>query len=132
MTTQLICLLIGMLLPYIWAGVSVPFRSRQFGKVELNEPRVQGDLLVGAGARVVGAQVNAWEALILFTAANVGAMLGGLDPAGHWALAGMIWAAARVGHGVFYLMDIALLRILSFTIGSGMSLWILVMGLMKL
>jgi len=131
MTTQLVCLLIGMLLPYIWAGASIPYRNRQFGKIELNEPRVQGDLLVAGGARVVGAQANAWEALILFTAANVGGLLVGLDPAGYWTLAAMIWAAARVGHGVFYLMDIAPLRILSFAIGTGMSLWIIAMGLMQ-
>tara|TARA_R110002073_G_scaffold4917_7_gene31044 strand:- start:5018 stop:5416 length:399 start_codon:yes stop_codon:yes gene_type:complete len=131
MTTQLICLLIGMVLPYIWAGASVPFRSRQFGKVELNQPRVQADQLKDGGARVVGAQANAWEALTLFAAANVGALMGGVDPSGSWALATMIWAAARVGHGVFYLMDIAALRVLSFAIGTGMSIWILVMGLMQ-
>ena len=131
MTTQLSCLLIGMVLPYIWAFSSLPFRTSQFGKPDLNSPRAQADQLVGAGARAVGAQANAWEALILFAAANLGALLGGVDPGGSWALAAMIWAAARVGHGTFYLMGIAPMRILAFAISAGMSFWILAMGLMQ-
>lgn len=130
MTTQLVCLLIGMILPYIWAFSSLPFRISQFGKPDLDQPRFQADQLVGVGARVVGAQANAWEALILFSAGNLGAILAGVDPAGHWALAAMIWAAARVGHGIFYVMGIAPMRILSFAIGTGMSFWIMAMGLM--
>jgi len=129
-TTQLVCLLIGMVLPYVWAFSSVPFRLRQFGTLDIGQPRTQADQLTEAGARVVGSQANAWEALILFGAANVGALLGGVDPAGSWALASMIWAAARVGHGAFYMMGIAPLRILAFGISAGMSFWILVMGLM--
>lgn len=131
MTTQLVCLLIGMVLPYIWAFSSLPFRLRQFGTVDLGQPRTQADQLIEAGARVVGSQANAWEALILFGAANIGGLLGGVDPVGNWALAAMIWAAARVGHGVFYMMGIASLRVLAFTISAAMSFWILTMGLMQ-
>jgi uncharacterized MAPEG superfamily protein len=120
-----------MVLPYIWAFSSLPFRMRQFGKPDLDSPRVQAGQLVGGGARVVGAQANAWEALILFAAANLGALLGGVEPAGSWALATMIWAAARVGHGAFYLMGIAPMRILAFAISAGMSFWIIAMGLMQ-
>ena len=129
MTTVLICLLIGMILPYVWAFGSVPFRSKQFGKPDLDEPRVQADQLVDGGARAVGAQANAWEALIVFTAANCAAFAMGVDPEGHWTLAAMIWAAARVGHGIFYIMGIAVLRILAFVIGLGMSLWIMTMAI---
>lgn len=129
MTTQLICLLIGMVLPYIWAFSSLPFRNGQFGKVDLNEPRVQGEQLTGGGARAVGAQGNAWEALIIFTVANVAAITMNVDPQSNWALAAMIWAAARVGHGIFYIMGIAPLRVLSFVISTGMSFWIMIMAL---
>ena len=128
MTTQLICLLIGMILPYIWAFSSLPFRAKQFGKPDLNEPRVQGDLLTGSGARAVGAQANAWEALIIFAVANFGAFVAGVDPLGNWSLAVMIWAAARTGHGIFYIMGIAGLRVLAFVIGLGMSFWIMAMA----
>ncbi len=30
MTTPFWCLMIGLILPYVWAGASLPFRSRQF------------------------------------------------------------------------------------------------------
>lgn len=131
MATQIACLFMGMVLPYIWSFSSLPFRLRQFGSIDLLQPRTQADQLVDAGARIVASQANAWEALILFGAANIGALLGGVDPAGSWALAAMIWAAARVGHGVFYMMGIAPLRVLAFGISAGMSFWILVMGLLQ-
>jgi uncharacterized MAPEG superfamily protein len=129
MTTQLICLLIGMLLPYIWAFSSLPFRNGQFGKIDLNEPRVQAEQLTGGGARAVGAQSNAWEALIIFSVANFAAFAMNVEPGGQWGLAAMIWAAARVGHGIFYIMGIAPLRVLSFVIATGMSIWIMIMAL---
>ncbi len=129
MTTQLICLFIGMVLPYIWAFSSLPFRNGQFGTVDLNEPRVQAEQLTGGGARAVGAQSNAWEALIIFTVASLSAFVMNVDPQGHWSLAAMIWAAARVGHGIFYIMGIAPLRVLSFLFSTGMSFWIMIMAL---
>jgi uncharacterized MAPEG superfamily protein len=130
MTTQLTCLLIGMVLPYIWAFSSWPFRSQQFGQIDINLPRHQANQLLAGGARAVGAQANAWEALILFSAANIGAFLAGVDSTGDWALAAIVWRAARVGHGAFYLLGIAPMRVLAFAISAGMSFWIMAMGLM--
>ncbi len=129
MTIQLVCLLIGTLLPYIWAGSTIPFRSRQFGDFDLNEPRVQAELLVDQGARVWGSQQNAWEALIVFSVANAAAFAVGVDPGGSWAVAAPIWVAARVLHGVFYIAGLAPLRVLAFVIGLAMSVWIFVMAL---
>ncbi|MFN3235691.1 MAG: MAPEG family protein [Pseudomonadales bacterium] len=129
MWTQLVCLLIGMVLPYIWAASSLPFRSKQFGKPDINEPRVQAEQLSGAGARAVGAQANAWEALILFAVANLAAWMAGVEPVGNWGMAALIWAGARVGHGIFYIMGLAALRVLAFVIGTAMSFWIMVMAL---
>ena len=129
MTIQLWCLLIGAVLPYIWAGSSLPFRSKQFGKPDLREPRVQADKLEGAGARAVGAQMNAWEALAVFTVANLAAFMAGVDPSGNWSLAAMIWVVARVLHGGFYIADMAPARVLAFLVGIAMSIWITVMAL---
>lgn len=39
MTVPLWCLLGGVVLPYIWAGVSAPFRAKQLGSVELGAHR---------------------------------------------------------------------------------------------
>ena len=130
MTTQLWCMLLGVILPYIWAFSSVPFRFKQFGAADLNEPRVQGDSLESGGARAIGAQMNAWEALAVFGFANVAAYMAGVSPDGDWSMAAMIWVAARVSHGVFYIGGIAPLRVLSFVAGLGMSLWIFVMAIM--
>ncbi len=129
MTTILWCMLAGVLLPYIWAGASLPFRAKQFGAPDLKEPRVQGEKLVDAGARAWGAQANAWEALAVFTVANLSAFMAGVDPeTSSWSLAAMIWVVGRIGHGVFYIANIAPLRIVGFVTGVGMSLWIMFMA----
>ncbi len=122
MTIQLWCILGGMILPYIWANSTLPFRAKQFGKPDLAEPRVQGEQLQGAGARAWGAQSNAWEALIVFSAANLMAFMAGVDPSGNWSLAAMIWLGARAMHGVMYVAGITSLRILAFAVGLCLSL----------
>ena len=124
MTLPFWCLLIGLLLPYVCAGLSVPFRNKQFGNVDLNQPRVQGEQLVDGGARAWGAQSNAWEALIVFGVANLTAFSAGVDPGGYWSIAAIIWVVARVLHIVFYVGDKAPLRVFSFVVGLFMSLWI--------
>ena len=124
MIVQIICLLIGALLPYLWFGVSLRYTKVQLGSIHLDAPRLQAARLTGAGARARDAQHNAWEALILFGVANVAALVAGVEPTGHWALAAVLWVAARLLHGAFYLAGMALARGLSFAIGLAMSLWI--------
>ena len=129
MDVVVICMLIGVLLPYIWAGASAPFRNKQFGTVDLKQPRVQGDQLVDRGAWAWGAQMNAWEALVVFGVANAAAIATNVDPSGSWQTAAVIWVVARVLHGVFYIAGIPPLRVLSFVTGLAMSLWILAMAM---
>ncbi|MBQ74934.1 MAG: hypothetical protein CMQ20_07905 [Gammaproteobacteria bacterium] len=129
MTVQLWCLLIGAMLPYVWHFVSVPFKNKQFGEVDIGEPRAQGMGLVDTGARVWAAQLNAWEALGLFSVANLAAFMAGVDPEGYWSLAAIIWVVARVCHGGFYIAGFGLVRVLCFAVGLGMCLWIFSMAL---
>ncbi len=129
MTIPLWCLFVGVVLPYVWAGSSVPHRISQFGSPDLRQPRVQAEQLTGAGARAWGAQMNAWEALIVFAAANMAALATGVDAGGLWSTAAIIWVVARVAHGIFYIRDIAPMRILSFAIGLGMSISIFVLAM---
>ncbi len=124
------CLFAGVLLPYVWAFASVPFRNRQLGEVDIAQPRVQAQQLTDAGAGAWGAQLNAWEALAVFMAATLAAYMQGLDPSGSWATASLIWVAARFTHGLFYVLNVPVLRVLSFGMGLGMSLWIFVMALL--
>ena len=128
MTIPLWCLLGGVLLPLVWAGVSVPFRNKQLGKVDVNQPRLQAAELTDGGAGAWGAQMNAWEALSIYMAATLAAFMQGLDPTSTWATASLIWLAARVLHGVFYVLGISALRVLCFGTSTGMSLWIFYMA----
>lgn len=129
MTIPLWCLFGGVILPYLWAGVSLPFRNKQLGKVDLEQPRLQAAELTAGGAGAWGAQMNAWEALTVFMAANLAAYVQGVDPAGSWATASMIWLGARTLHGVFYVQGTAPVRVLCFVTGMAMSIWIFVMAM---
>ena len=124
MTIPLWCILGGAVLPYIWAGASVPFRNKQLGSLDLAQPRLQAASLTDGGAGAWGAQMNAWEALSIFLAANFLALATGVDAQGHWATASIIWLGSRVLHGVFYITGQATLRVASFVISIAMSLWI--------
>ena len=130
MTIPLWSLFIGAVLPYVWHFASFPFKAKQFGKLDIDSPRVQGEGLEDAGARVWGAQQNAWEALTIFGVANLAAFMGGVDPEGNWSMAAMIWVVVRSLHGIFYITGIAPARLVCFAAGLGMSFWILLMAVL--
>ena len=123
MTLPLWALIGAVLLPYIIAGITAVYRTRQFGFVDNHHPRVQAAKLEGIGARAVGAQANAWEALAVFAPAVILAHIAGAD-AQKAAMAASIFLAARVLHFVVYLTDTALVRTLCFIVGLGCSLWL--------
>jgi uncharacterized MAPEG superfamily protein len=126
--TVLACLLIAVLLPYVLAFTGAHFKSRQFGRVDNNNPRVQSAQLTGAGARAVAAQLNAWEALAVFTASLAAAFFAGVTPES-LALPAVIFVAARIAHAVCYLTDLASARSLTFMVGFAMCLWIVAKAL---
>ena len=130
MTIPLWCLLGGVVLPYVWAGVSVPFRNRELGGLDLEQPRLQAMALTGAGAGAWGAQMNQWEAVSVFSAATLAAYMQGVDAAGNWAIASIIWLVARTLHGAFYVAGIAVLRVASFVASTAMSVWIFIMAIL--
>ena len=123
MTLPLWALIGAVLLPYIIAGITSVYRIRQFGSVDNNHPRVQAAKLEGIGARAVGAQANAWEALTVFAPAVILAHIAGAD-ARMSAIAAGIFLAARVLHLIVYLNDMATVRTLCFVVGLGSSLWL--------
>ncbi len=129
MTIPLWCLVGGLVLPYVWAGVSVPFRNKELGSTDLAQPRLQAAGLTGGGAGAWGAQMNQWEAISVFSAATLIAFMQGVDPAGSWATASIVWLVARLLHGVFYVMQMATLRVASFVASLAMSAWIIVMAI---
>jgi uncharacterized MAPEG superfamily protein len=122
-TTPFWCLLVAVLLPYVWTGVGGYYKKEQFGSIDAKHPRAQSAALEGAGARVNAAQLNSWEALPVFIAAVMVAHLAGAN-AGLSAAASILFVAARILHGVFYIKDLAPLRSLAFAVGLGACLWL--------
>jgi uncharacterized MAPEG superfamily protein len=115
MTLPLVCLLAGMILPYVWGGISSFHRQKQFGKMDNHNPREQAAKLVGAGARAYAAQANAWEALAIFAPAVLLAHFAKPEATLAPTLA-IVWLVGRVLHGVAYLADIDKARSAMFAI----------------
>lgn len=105
MTIPLWCLLVAMILPYIWLPISVSARKEQFGNADNKAPRVQVAKLEGKGGRAYAAHQNALEALAVFVPAVLTAHVAKADPMLSTVLAAA-WVVCRVLHGVFYIADI--------------------------
>jgi uncharacterized MAPEG superfamily protein len=116
MPTILMTLFAAAVFPLVLAWVGGYFRLRQLGGIDNKHPRIQYAKLDGAGARAVGAQQNAWEALAVYTVAVFIAYASRLDlhtlttPA-------LVFIAARVLHPVFYIANMDKLRSLAFVVG---------------
>lgn len=119
-----IYLAIAMFIPIVLAISSVPFRVRQLSTVNINEPRFQAEQLTGAGGRLVAAQKNAWEALILFTVALFIAYANQVDAAAI-NTACVVFILARISHAVFYVTGIGHARFVSFMVALGAIISIL-------
>ena len=128
MNTAFLCLFVALVIPYILAFSSIPFRLKQFGNVNFNDPRAQGEQLVENGARIVAAQKNAWEALAVFAVT----LLIGVTyevPENVLATASLVFIGARIAHAFFYMMGQGALRALSFGAAFGACLWIMIIAL---
>jgi uncharacterized MAPEG superfamily protein len=106
MTFPFWCLVACCFIPYVLAGATGHFKTKQFGTVDNNHPRAQTAALEGAGARANAAQENAWEALAVFADAVIVAHLAGAD-ARFSAIAAGIFLATRILHPILYSADIA-------------------------
>lgn len=130
MTTPLWCLLIIAVLPYVLSTAGGYFKLRQFGAVDNKHPRIQAANLEGVGARALGAQQNAWEALGFFTAviavlhfANPEAAKGSTA-----ANLSLVFLATRLVHPLLYLANQDILRSVVFLIGIVCGIWLLVLA----
>lgn len=113
MKTAIVVLLCLCLMPYVLACVSGYYRKKQLGKVDNQHPREQYAQLRGPGARAVAAQQNAWEALIIYSAALLAVVASNLEVK-YLAEAALIVLFARILHAIFYLAALDKLRTLSF------------------
>lgn len=127
MPTVLYTLFILSAFPIVLAFIGLYFRWRQFGRVDNRHPRVQQSELRGTGARVVAAQQNAWESLVVYTVAVFIAHASGMDLR---ALDGVAVAflALRTLHAVFYVADFAVTRSVVYALGMGCCVYIFILA----
>jgi len=108
-------LFIVSLFPIILAVSGGYLRYRHFGRFDNHHPRLQQAQLTGMAARVLAAQNNAWEALILYTAMCVLAYVSSVD-INEFNYAAGLFLLSRIAHPVFYLLDMASYRSLVFLV----------------
>jgi uncharacterized MAPEG superfamily protein len=128
MTTPLWCLAFVAFLPYVWAPFAAVARKEQLGTVDNKLPRLQQAQLTGRGARALGAHQNAFEAIAVFAPVILIAHLVGADPVWSARLA-LAFVAARIAHGVTYLLDLDLARTASFLVAQLCALGIFVLAM---
>jgi len=124
MTTALWVLLATALLPIVCAGLS------KFGggdRYDNANPREWLARRTGRQARANAAQANSWEALITYVAGLTAAFMGGVEGATIGLIA-TIFLVSRIAYIACYLADLATLRSLTWLIGFGSCLCLIVMG----
>jgi uncharacterized MAPEG superfamily protein len=113
MTIGYWCVLVVILLPYVWFGF---FAGRVGAARDNNQPRAVLASAEGVALRALGAQQNSFEVNVGFIAAVIIAHLAHAPQARIDMLA-LIFVAARILHGVFYLAGLGALRSLAFGVG---------------
>ena len=127
MTTALWCLFATALIPTLLAFTGGFLRHKELGKADNKNPRQQYAQATGIVSRAFAAQQNAWEALILFTAALAASYIAGV-PQEQLATVSLVFVVARVLHAVFYLADRDALRSLAYLVALGSVICIFIMG----
>jgi uncharacterized MAPEG superfamily protein len=127
MLLVLISLAVIMFLPLMLAIGSIRFRVIQFGKPDLENPRIQASQLSGAGQRIIAAQHNAWEALALYITALTICTLAGLT-LDAIIYPSLLFVCARFTHAIFYIAGIGTLRFFSFLTSIVALSWILILA----
>lgn len=116
MTTAYWCVLVAILLPYIWTGVA-KFTSG-FRPRDNHNPREYLEKLEGAPKRAHWAQLNTFESAPGFMAAVIIAHLAAAPQAKIDAIA-ITYIVLRLLYGALYIADMARLRSLVWAAGLG-------------
>lgn len=128
MNIPVFVLMMLCILPISCAWVSGYFRHQQLGVVDNKNPRTQNAQLTGAGARAVAAQLNAWEALAVYSAALLAVTIAQV-PVASYATLTLVLLGCRIAHAVCYIANQDILRSLTFFGSYGISLYLFVMAL---
>jgi uncharacterized MAPEG superfamily protein len=124
MTIAYWCVLVVILLPYVWFGV---FAGRVGAARNNNQPRAVMASAEGAAQRALGAHQNSFEASIGFVAGVIIAH-SAHAPQGRIDLLALIFVAARILYGVFYLAGLGALRSLAFGVGMACTIGLFVIS----
>ncbi|MCA0394170.1 MAG: MAPEG family protein [Proteobacteria bacterium] len=123
------CILIAALLPYVWVFVAKSGAPKYNNRLPRAWLEKQGDNY--KVQRAHAAHLNAFEAFAPFAAGVVLAQLAGVDP-GRIALLAVVFIAARVLHGIFYVADVALMRSLVWAVGFACVVALLVQAALRI
>jgi uncharacterized MAPEG superfamily protein len=102
-----------ILLPYVWFGF---FAAKVGSSRDNNQPRAVMASVQGQAQRALGAHINSFEVSIGFIAAVIIAQLAHA-PQNRVDLLALIFVAARVLYGIFYLAGLGALRSAAFFVG---------------
>ena len=111
MTIALWCLLVALLLPYVFTFTAKALMVRETGHLDNHDPRAYLAQAEGAAKRAHNSQLNTFEALPGLVAGVLTASLVGTDQAALDALA-VAWIVLRLLYGLCYIADRATLRTL--------------------
>jgi uncharacterized MAPEG superfamily protein len=106
-------LFILTLFPFVLTWMTAYVRFKQLGKIDNRNPRGQYAELKGLGARLVAAQNNCWEALIIFVAVTFIAYANNVDMHQFDTIA-WVYLALRVLFVICYAKGLGLIRSLVF------------------
>lgn len=123
MITLILCLIVAVLLPYI-ARIPLVVAMNQAGGYDNHHPRGQQARLKGFGARALAAHQNAFESLIVFTAAILLAIATNTTAISVQLFA-VIHIGARIIYHILYLFDRSTLRSVVWVIAIGCALAIM-------
>ncbi len=116
MPTVLVVLFIVALMPIVFSVAAGYCRVQEFGHFDNDHPRIQQAQLTGVGARAIAAHANAWEALMVFATTVFIAYAAGVDLT-LLTIPSLVFLAARIAFGLFYIAGWSTLRSLAFFIG---------------
>lgn len=128
MAIPYLCILIAALLPYLWVAISKASGQRYDNRdprgwtSKQDNPRVH---------RANSAQLNAFEAFAPFAAGVLMAQFAGVN-ASTIASLSLVFVAARIVHGLFYLANRALYRSLVWGVGFVCVLALMALAALKL
>lgn len=128
MAIPYLCILFAALLPYLWVAISKASGQRYDNRdprgwlAKQENPRAH---------RANSAQLNAFEAFAPFAAGVLMAQFAGVDPHTITALS-LVFVAARVVHGFFYLANRALWRSLVWGVGFVCMFALMGLAILKL